>query len=246
MKAIEEKILSHIATLEEVEQWEKYVFENFSTIDLDRVKVLRAEAELIKRKKAIEEGVYQYIQTVEEILKMEQENKEIQTYLSKIEMLKTISLEELKLLKQHCKDSVFKKIQETTHLQIPRTTIKKDFYTEEDHLFIAPPRIQEMYFAFKEEMLKLDTNIEIDFTRVYVIFRGNIRSVGSALIQKKQIKIYPNFKKDHSSRFLDPKGIVTDISESGIWGRDFEIIYNHINQLEDIMDIMKQSYQING
>ena len=57
MKNIEEKIINQTATLEEISQWEKHVFENFSNIDLDKVKILRESAEKIKHNKALESGV---------------------------------------------------------------------------------------------------------------------------------------------------------------------------------------------
>ena len=47
MKNIEEKIINQTATLDEISQWERYVFENFSSIDLDKVKILREKAEEI-------------------------------------------------------------------------------------------------------------------------------------------------------------------------------------------------------
>ena len=40
MKNIEEKIINQTARLEEISQWEKHVFENFSNIDLDKVKIV--------------------------------------------------------------------------------------------------------------------------------------------------------------------------------------------------------------
>lgn len=243
MKNIEEKIINQTATLEEISQWERYVFENFSNIDLDRVKILREKAEEIKRKEALQNGILSYIQDTEKILKMEQESNEVQEYLKLVQSIKNITPTQFSLLKQYCKENILSKISQISLITANKSTEKKAFYTQEDHLFSAPPRIQEMYLALKEAILSFG-EIEIEPTRVYIIFRGSIRSVGSVLIQKKQIKVYPNFKKGEV--FLDPKGIVKDISENGIWGRDYEMIFNNLSELEDIVKIMRQSYKING
>lgn len=244
MKEIEEKIINQTASLEEITQWERYVFENFSNIDLDRVKVLREKAEEIKQKEALQNGILSYIQDAEKILKMEQESNEVQEYLKLIQSIKNITPTQFSLLKQYCKENILSKISQISLITANKPTEKKAFYTQEDHLFSAPPRIQEMYLALKDKILSFGEGIEIEPTRVYIIFRGNLRSIGSVLIQKKQIKVYPNFKKNQP--FLDPKGIVNDISENGIWGRDYEIIFNNIAQLEDIVQIMRQSYEVNG
>ena len=243
MKNIEEKIINQTATLEEISQWEKHVFENFSNIDLDKVKILRESAEKIKHNKALESGVYTFIQNTQKLLEMEQNSKEIKEYLALLNSIKTITPQQFALLKPHCKDNIITKISQISSITPQKPTEKKAFYTQEDHLLHTPARIQAMYLALKEAILSFG-EIEIEPTRVYIIFRGSIRSVGSVLIQKKQIKVYPNFKKGEV--FLDPKGIVKDISENGIWGRDYEMIFNNLSELEDIVKIMRQSYKING
>lgn len=244
MKDIEKKIIAQTASLEEISQWEKYVFENFSSIDLDKVKILREKAEEIKHNKALESGIYTYIQNTQKLLEMEQNSQKIKEYLALLNSIRSITPQQFSLLKSYCKDNIITKITQISSITLPKSTEKKTFYTQEDHLLHTPARIQEMYFALRDRILCFGEGIEIEPTRVYIIFRGSIRSIGSVLIQKKQIKVYPNFKKGES--FLDPQGIVKDISENGIWGRDYEIIFNHINQLEDIVKIMKQSYELNG
>lgn len=246
MKNIEDKIINQTANIEEISQWEKYVFDNFSNIDLDKVKILREKAEEIKQKEALKNGVLLYIQACEKIIKMEQESHEIQEYIKLINSIKSITPTQFSLLKQYCRESVLSKISQISSITTPRVSEKKISYTQEDRLLSTPPRIQEMYLALRDQILGFGSGIEIEPTRVYIIFRGSIRSIGSVLIQKKQIKVYPNFKKDEKDRFFDPKGIVRDISDNGIWGRDYEIIFDHISQLEDIVMIMKQSYEING
>lgn len=242
MKKIEERIANKTASLEEISQWEKYVFENFSSIDLDKVKILREKAEEIKQKEALQSGILSYIQNAEKILKMEQESPEVQEYLNLTHSLKHITPTQFALLKQHCKENILLKISQISSITTSKE--KKTSYTQEDHLFSTPPRIQEMYLALRDQILSFGERIEIEPTRVYIIFRGNFRSIGSVLIQKKQIKVYPNFKKGEV--FLDPKGIVKDISENGIWGRDYEMIFNNLSELEDIVKIMRQSYELNG
>lgn len=246
MKEIEQKIINQTASLEEISQWEKYVFENFSSIDLDKVKTLREKAEQIKQKEALQSGVLSYIQDCQRVLKMEQESCEVQEYLNLIRSIKSITPAQFSILKQYCKENILSKISQISSVTAPKPTEKKTFYTQEDHLLSAPPRIQEMYLALKNKILSFGEGIDIEPTRVYIIFRGNIRSIGSVLIQKKQIKVYPNFKKDEGGEIIDPKGILRDISENGIWGRDYEIIFDNISQLEDIAMIMQQSYEING
>lgn len=43
---------------------------------------------------------------------------------------------------------------------------------------------------------------------------------------------------------VDPYDICIDVSNKGKWGNgDTEIWYDNINQLDNIMDIIKQSYE---
>ena len=44
---------------------------------------------------------------------------------------------------------------------------------------------------------------------------------------------------------IDPKNICINITDKSSWGNgDIEIFYNDLSQLDDIMDIIMQSYKL--
>lgn len=111
-------------------------------------------------------------------------------------------------------------------------------YTEEDHLNNSSEEIIELYENFKNAILNLTDDIEIDPKKLYIAFKKN-KNITDIVILKKGIKIFINLKK---GQLDDPKNLMKDISEKGHWGNgDYETVVSNTNNLEYIMSLVKQA-----
>lgn len=111
-------------------------------------------------------------------------------------------------------------------------------YTEEDHLSSSSEEIIELYENFKNAILNLTDDIEIDPKKLYIAFKKN-KNIADIVILKKGIKIFINLKKGHLD---DPKNLMKDVSKTGHWGNgDYETVVSNTNNLEYIMSLVKQA-----
>ncbi len=111
-------------------------------------------------------------------------------------------------------------------------------YTEDDHLKNKSDSITELYEAFKEAILNLSDNVEIQARKDYIAFKKNSNIV-DITIQRKGLKMWINLKKGNLD---DPKNITRDVSATGHWGNgDYELTINDTTNLEYIMSLAKQA-----
>lgn len=111
-------------------------------------------------------------------------------------------------------------------------------YTEEDHTNNKTDDIIELYETFKNAILNLSDDIEIQPKLDYVAFKKN-SNIADICIQKKGLKIWINLKK---GQLEDPKNIMRDVSEMGHWGNgDYEIVVTNTENIEYIMSLVKQA-----
>lgn len=111
-------------------------------------------------------------------------------------------------------------------------------YTEDDHLKNKSDSIIELYEAFKEAILNLSDNVEIQARKDYIAFKKNSNIV-DITIQRKGLKMWINLKKGNLD---DPKNITRDVSSTGHWGNgDYELTINDTTNLEYIMSLAKQA-----
>jgi len=111
-------------------------------------------------------------------------------------------------------------------------------YTEEDHTTNKTDEIIELYETFKNAILNLSDDIEIQPKLDYIAFKKN-SNIADICIQKKGLKIWINLKK---GELEDPKNIMRDVSEMGHWGNgDYEIVVTNTENIEYIMSLVKQA-----
>jgi predicted transport protein len=111
-------------------------------------------------------------------------------------------------------------------------------YTEEDHTGNKSDEIIELYESFKNAILNLSDDIEIQPKLDYIAFKKN-SNIADICIQKKGLKIWINLKKGHLE---DPKNIMRDVSEMGHWGNgDYEIVVTDTENIEYLMSLVKQA-----
>lgn len=116
--------------------------------------------------------------------------------------------------------------------------------TEEYHLKNGSPLTHELYFIFKGSILNIATNIDIKFKRQEIGFIVNGKYFADVYMNRSNLKIMINLKKGELN---DPRKLAKDVSSIGKWGNgDYRIEISNTENLEYIMDLVKQSYNINS
>ena len=101
-------------------------------------------------------------------------------------------------------------------------------YQESDHLADKTDFIQELYESFRQAILNLDQNIEINVRKLYIAFKKD-RNIADIRIQQKNLKIWMKL----------PYG---EVDNTGHWGNgDYEITIESTQYLEYIMSLIKQA-----
>lgn len=111
-------------------------------------------------------------------------------------------------------------------------------YQESDHLSDKSDFIQELYEDFKQGILNLDPDIEINTRKLYIAFKKD-RNIADIRIQQKNLKIWINLPYGELD---DPKNLAKNVSNTGHWGNgDYEITIETTQYLEYIMSLIKQA-----
>jgi predicted transport protein len=111
-------------------------------------------------------------------------------------------------------------------------------YTEEDHLEGKSDDVIELYEAYKEAILNLADDIEVEPKKLYVAFKKE-KNISDIVVLKKGLKLFINLSK---GALDDPKGIMRDVSNTGHWGNgDYEVIIKNTKELEYLMSLIKQA-----
>lgn len=113
-------------------------------------------------------------------------------------------------------------------------------YTEKDHKKHGSKQIIELYKKLKNRILSLG-GVSTKPQKLYIAFKKTT-NVCDVEIQRNKLKITINLKK---GQLTDPKGIARDVSNTGHWGNgDYRIILSDDEMLSDVMELIKQSYDV--
>lgn len=121
----------------------------------------------------------------------------------------------------------------------------QETYTLDDHLAQSDEKTQELFKALKEAILSLDQNIIEDPKKLYVAYKMT-RNFVDIVFKKNKLKLFVNIK---SGELDDPQGIARDLETPvhiGHWGNgDYEVELADSKNIEYIMTLVKQSYDVN-
>lgn len=96
-----------------------------------------------------------------------------------------------------------------------------------------------LYEKLDIRIMNLSSSVKKEFTKKYVAYKVDTNFV-DIIFQEKRLRIAINMK---FADVKDPKGICKDVTGLGRWGNgDVELFFEHSDQLDDIMDIIKQSH----
>ena len=111
-------------------------------------------------------------------------------------------------------------------------------YTEDYHLNWKSDEIIGLFEDFKNAILNLSSEINIEPKKLYIAFKENKKTISDIEIQKKQLKIHINKK---AWELKDEKRIAKDVSNMWHWWNwDYVLLVNNTDNLEYIMSLIKQ------
>lgn len=122
-------------------------------------------------------------------------------------------------------------------------TISKEIkqYDEDYHLADKSDDIKELYEQFRDSILGLTSDLEVNPKKMYIALRKGKRNYVYMSIGTKQIRIWLNMPFEELD---DPKQIARDVSNIGHWGNgDCEIVVSDTENLEYILSLIKQLFR---
>ena len=98
-----------------------------------------------------------------------------------------------------------------------------------------------LFSVLDRRILNLSPDVKREFKKLYVAYKLDTNFV-DIVFQKQKLRISVNMK---FSDVLDPNGICRDITNLGRWGNgDVEIYMERTSDVDQIMEIIEQSYRI--
>jgi len=102
-----------------------------------------------------------------------------------------------------------------------------------------PQQIIDLYYEFKERVLSLGDNIEMNIGKIWMGFKQN-RIFCDVVIYNEGVVVYVNMKKGELNDYLKK---CQDVSDKGHWGNgDFKIVIKSVDDIDYVMSLVKQSY----
>jgi predicted transport protein len=118
-------------------------------------------------------------------------------------------------------------------------------YSISDHRFLSGTdgkvyTARALFDALREEILALDERVFEEFKKFYIAYKVDTNFV-DVVPQAKRLRLMLNLP---FIEIKDPKGMCRDVSGLGRWGNgDVEVAYHSIEQLVDVMSLVRQAYE---
>jgi predicted transport protein len=122
----------------------------------------------------------------------------------------------------------------------PKVALREE-YSIDNHPHLLSPKINELFEAFRKEVLALNPCVTEEFLKLYVAYKAETNFC-DVVPQAKGLRISLNmFFRDLN----DPRGICLDVSNKGRWGNgDVEVKLTSLDQLPYIIGLVRQALDI--
>ncbi|MBU3157841.1 DUF262 and DUF1524 domain-containing protein [Clostridium estertheticum] len=111
-------------------------------------------------------------------------------------------------------------------------------YKLEDYDYLVGDML-ELFTIFNKRILNISSNVKREFKKLYIAYKADT-NFADIVPQKARLRISINMKFNEVN---DPKGLCKDVTDKGRWGNgDIEVHLENVRQLNDVMDIIIQSY----
>ena len=132
-----------------------------------------------------------------------------------------------------------KQVQKVESEDIQKIAKEIQQYDEDHHLADKSDDIKELYEQFRDAILNLSPDSEINPKKLYIGFKKAKRNFTYIEIQKKFLRLTLNAKMGSID---DPKGLLKDVSMIGHWGvGDYRLDVSDTENLEYILSLIKQT-----
>ena len=112
-------------------------------------------------------------------------------------------------------------------------------YTIEQYEYLTGDML-ELYQNLKQRILNIDSSVVEEYKKLYIAFKS-ITNFVDIVPQKARLRLSLNMAYPD---IIDPKDLSKDVSNLGRWGNgDIEIGLSNINDLDDVMDLILQSFE---
>ncbi len=135
--------------------------------------------------------------------------------------------------------------------QLPEETLAKyrktkakatTVYTLDDHPALAGP-IRPLFDEFRRRIQNLDAGVHEEVRKHYIAYKL-ATNFAEVVPLRSELKLYLDIAKDELD---DPQGVARDVKTVGHWGTGgVEVRLKTQEQLEDIMALIRQSFELQG
>ena len=130
-------------------------------------------------------------------------------------------------------DTVLEKYMAKEVKEIAAYTIDQYEYLNEDMMVL--------YEALKKRVLNIDSSVKEEYKKLYIAFKSQTNFV-DVVPQKSRLRLSLNME---FSEIIDPEGWCKDVANLGRWGNgDVEVSFNNLNQLDYIMFLIQQAFDL--
>jgi len=113
-------------------------------------------------------------------------------------------------------------------------------YTLADHPYLTTGITQQLFEAFRREVLALDTCVSEEFLKLYVAYKAETNFV-DVVPQARRLLLSLNLP---FSEIVDPRGLCKDVSNKGRWGNgDVEVGLSSLAELPYCLGLIRQSLE---
>ena len=121
----------------------------------------------------------------------------------------------------------------------------QETFTLDHHMAMSSEQTKELFEALKERILAIDKEIIEDPKKMYLAYKTT-RNFVDIVFKKSKLKLYINMK---TGTLDDPRGLARDLETPvhiGHWGNgDYEVEVSEHTDIDYVMDLIQQSYDIN-
>jgi predicted transport protein len=123
-------------------------------------------------------------------------------------------------------------------------TVSKEIVTYDENYHLnknksRPQEIVDLYYEFKDRVLSIGDNIELNIGKTWMGFKQN-KIFCDVVIFNEGVVVYINMKKGELNDYLNK---CQDMSDKGHWGNgDYKIVIRTVEDIDYVMSLVKQSF----
>ena len=123
-------------------------------------------------------------------------------------------------------------------------TVSKEIVTYDENYHLnknksRPQEIVDLYYEFKDRVLSIGDNIELNIGKTWMGFKQN-KIFCDVVIFNEGVVVYINMKKGELNDYLKK---CQDMSDKGHWGNgDYKIVIRTVEDIDYVMSLVKQSF----